>query len=397
MEWNHEKPVSPDFDDASDLTLRHAVAYLRFHLATLSVFDAVFDMLLRALERPTHLTLFFCARIVSIVIDATKDVPAAPLIRAFLPHIAAFAPLAPAVDADLRAVLRIGAKLPPAEFASIVVDSAGLLHSRALVRLIVPLLQYFSAWELVQNGCGGALDLRDVGNWNFVTQGIAVMPPVKRAAYIANIVKLLPELLAGTAPKTREFELLVASFPLAALEWLGANDQAALRAEMLKRITPRIFRATEKRIIALKLESTLVKSNVKNMAIAMVFREEEWVMTLELKFPKVFPMEPLVLKAEVGDTAANVACERRIWEAIRENESVEAGVIEWHACVIKMLRDGPPCPVCFRYFDEARHQPAVKCLVCENVFHARCIKKWLERCLSPTCPYCGSPWKRAPS
>jgi hypothetical protein len=342
-----------------------------------------------------------CARIFSLILDATDAIPAGQMLRGLMTHIVDFAPLVPVVEAELQITVKIGKHLSVDDFKAFVLEITplfGRAQSQPLVRLVLPLCEYFNAWELIYNCCNGALDLSNVRNWNLVTQGFDVMPQMKRLEYIAKFTKFVPGLLAATPPAAREFEHLATSFPVTSLAWfqtLPPEKANPLRVEMEKRITPRVFKVLEKRIAALKLDSTVMKPNAKTLSIALTFREDETSLpiTLELRFSKIFPMEEVVPKTDIGDRSLGAACDASVRQAITANESIEAGVIAWHTFVVVRVRDSAPCTICYSYFDTHMKKPTVECATCGNAFHRGCIKRWTAKSFQPICPYCALPWR----
>lgn len=404
MEWNNMRPKPPLFDDPDvEMTLRQTVVYLRFHLPTLLVFDPIYDLLLRGLENANRLTFFYCIRIFSMICQASKNVPVAMMMRKMVPYLVKFAPFIQAVENELVCAFRVSAFLSVEEFTSIVIDSAPLFASSVstqLIRVLIPLFQYFNSWDLIKTNLNGALDIKNPRNWNLITNCLFEMPCQKRIEILPHFSKRVSEMLDTLKPLDREFELLVIAFPFAAQKWYGAledeDKKKIVRKYMEKSGTVKAFKSVVKHILRMKLQGTTVKSNQQRLTIDVIFKEDVAAMpiTLEMRLPEIYPLEPMSIHSDIGDTQMSSLCDSKVIAAMKGSQSVEEGVRTWHAFVIARVLDSAPCTICYSYFDSKMQIPQIHCVTCDNAFHKTCLSKWFEKCHRPTCPYCACPWHR---
>jgi hypothetical protein len=397
MEWRQIRPRAPDFDSPDvAVALRQTVAYLQFFLPTLMVFDPVYDLLFRALADADRLTLFFCLRVLSLVADATRQLPAGRFLLAVTRYLSAFAPFLSAIEAELISVFRIAKLLAPHDFRAYVAGQAGSMCPE-FVRLIVPLFQYFNAWDFV--ALGGRLDLEAPANWCFVAHCLTAMPPLKRVELIPRFARFVPALLSALSPRSREFEMIAMAFPVTVAAWFDTLDfhhKGDVQAEIERRIVGKIFKSISKALLRLRLEKTVLRTVQQHLVIGLTYREDANAVpiNLELRLPANFPLQKLTMVTGINDRELRDACEARMYNEMLIAESVEAGAKAWHSFVVSRVEDGHPCTICYRYFDDDRNIPQTKCGTCGNAFHAKCLRKWFERCLRPICPYCACKWKK---
>jgi hypothetical protein len=401
MEWNHVRPRAPDFgSDDLLLALRQTIVYLRFFLPVLMVFDPVYSLVLRGLQQPDHLAFFYSVRILAIIADATTSIPSYQFLQEISKYaLVEFTPFLTVIEPDIKAAFKLGYNLTPEEFTSFMVASARSL-SKPFVHFILPLFQYFNAWDLVQNELQGALDFRDLASWRFITAALDAMPPRKRIESIPALSARVRALLPTLSPRSRTFELLALSFPVTVYQWfasLDAAQRASVEGQLDRRLPAHAFKSLSKNIQRLKLESTSLRIVHQHLAAFVTFREDDGdaPTTLELRVPALYPLEPLRMSNDINDPALHDQCENRANAAMLAEESVEAAVRAWHAFVVAAVRDDRPCTICFRYFDAERNRPDVACGTCGIGFHRKCLRKWFERCLRPVCPFCACPWRRA--
>jgi hypothetical protein len=397
MEWRQIRPKPPDFDSPDmALALRQTVAYIQFFLPTLLVFDPVYDLLFRALADADRLTLFYCLRILSLIADATSEIPAARFLRAVAKYLAVFAPFLSVIETELISVFRLAKLLSPEDFRAFVVSQADSVCPE-FVRLIVPLFEYFNGWDFIP--LDGRLDLDSPANWDFVTHCLAAMPPLKRIALIPQFARCVPGLLSGLSTRSKEFELIAMTFPVTVAAWFETLDfhrKAEVQAEIERRIVVKIFKSISKTILRLKLEKTVLRTVQQHLVIGLTYREDGNAapINLELRLPPDFPLRKLTMVTDISDRELREACEARMYNEMLIAESVEAGAKAWHSFVVSRVEDGHPCTICYRYFDDDRTMPQTRCGTCSNAFHAKCLRKWFERCLRPICPHCACVWKK---
>jgi hypothetical protein len=401
MEWNQIRPRAPDFtgDDDLVLALRQTIVYLRFFLPTLMVFDRVYNLLIRAFEHLDRVSFFYCVRILALISDATKSIPSLQFLQQLSQHLAEFSPFFGIVEQELTAAFRIGLCLTPEEFTSFMISSTQVL-SPQLVRLVVPLIQYFNGWDLLDNELKEHLDVRNASNWYFVTSCLNEMPPRKRIQYVPTFAVRARALLDSLSPRSREFELIALSFPVTVCDWFEGVDfskRQGIVTEVEKRVAWKAFKTLSKNIHRLKLEKTALRTAPQQLIIGVMYKEDpdSVAINLELKLPSLYPLQPITVTADFNDADLSKQCENQIRVALIAEESVEAGVRAWHAFVVSRVEAGHPCTICYQYFGDNRQPPNVLCGTCGNGFHRKCLTKWFQRCIRPTCPFCACDWRRA--
>ncbi|OHT17298.1 hypothetical protein TRFO_12429 [Tritrichomonas foetus] len=406
MEWHQQKPKTPNFSSSEniELKLRQTVVYLRFFLPTLMVFDPVFDLLSRALENcENRLSFFFIVRIIGIIGQTEAIVPKYLLEKMIL-YVIKFAPFTSTIEDELINAFSVAKRLKSEEFNQIVIKCAPLFSSSLsiqLVRLILPLFQFFNAWDLLENNLDDQLDLNNILTWNFITNALFIMPSIIRTNYVKKYSKSVPPLLENKSLKLRHFEQLVTAFPITFAKWaenLDEKEYKHISKEMKQKVTKNIFKSVVKDILRLKLENTTIHSNVNTLILSIIYKEDDLAMPIKLtlKFPETFPIENLKIETDIGDHHLNKICDDNIKQTIQLTESIENGVKTWHTFVIQRVKDSDPCPICYSYFaSDTKQAPSVKCGVCGQTFHRSCLRKWFEKCLFKTCPACATRWKEA--
>lgn len=469
MEWLIKKPRPPNFQEKDptkyELVLRQSIAYLRFYLPTLLIFDPVYDLLLRVLEDcQTRLTFFYCVRIISIInnvfafpeqkknADVSEDheddknelfgqMPATSFLEKLIINVVKFAPFTTSIEKELIGAFLIAKRLKKDDFNQVAIKCAPLFASTLstqLVRLMIPLFQYFNSWDLLNTNLEGKLDLSNVLSWNFITNALFSMPSGIRTHFVNKYSKKVPDLLNEISSNSYQFEQIVIAFPVTFSKWLEElrkeiiendkkiaindnvivnhngqninindlkieNEQKKLKynsvvKDLKQKVTRNVFKAIVKETIQLKLENSTIKSNVNALSLGVSYKEDELAMpiTVDLKFPETFPKENVKITTDIGDNSLNNVCDNKIIDTLKLTQSVVEGIKEWHKFVIQRVKDGDPCPICYSYFSsETKQAPSVKCAVCGQTFHKQCLRKWFEKCLYRTCPVCASRWKEA--
>lgn len=430
MEWLQKKPKPPDFNEKDtskyEICLRQSIVYLRFYLPTLMVFDPVYNFVLRALDHcDNRISFFYCARIIAMIIkcvntDNSTTIPAAPFLQKLIEYTSKFAPFTTSIENELFICFSVAKKLTKDEFDEIAVSSAHLYTtslSSQLIRMILPLFEYFSSWDLFDNNLNSQLDLNNEQSWNFLTSALLAMPSSIRVKYVTKYSKRIPSIVNQMSPKSRQFEQIVIAFPVTFSKWINELKDIAesgqaenpknkekvslfkqIQQEIKARISRNVFKSIVKEIISLKLENSTVHSNVSALSLGVIYKEDEMALPIavELRFPETFPIDDVRISSDLGDTTLNAACDQRIWDSIDISESIVSGIKTWHKFVIQRVKDADPCPICYSYFSsDGRQTPSVKCGVCGQTFHRSCLRKWSEKCLYRTCPACSSPWKEA--
>lgn len=467
MEWLLRRPKPPDFSETDkskyELVLRQTVVYLRFFLPTLMVFKPVYDLILRVLDDcQTRLLFFYCVRTISIINNvysapeksdaeaenqkeeeenSLDNMPAAEFLEKFIIYVVKFAPFTSAIEKELISAFSIAKRLKKDEFSKVAIKCAPLFASSLstqLVRLMIPLFQYFNSWELLNTNLDGQLDLSNVLSWNFITNALFSMPSGIRTHFVKKYSKKVPEILNEVPSNSYQFEQIVIAFPVTFSEWLkdlhkkindtnkmiSMNDNRIANTDghnidvnelketnernktkynsvirdLKQKVTRNVFKSIVKETIHLKLENSTIRSNVNALSLGVSYKEDELAMpiTVDLRFPETFPAEDIKISTDIGDNTLNNVCDNKIIDALKLTESVVAGIKEWHRFVIQRVKDAEPCPICYSYFSsDAKQTPSVKCSVCGQTFHKTCLRKWFEKCLYRTCPACASRWKEA--
>ena len=224
------------------------------------------------------------------------------------------------------------------------------------------------------------------------------MPAPKRIEFLPHFGKFVPSVLDQINVEDHKFEQIVIAFPYTVRDWfdkLDSSKRQLVRTALQKRVTLKVFKAIVKNTLRMKLQGTTMKSNQERLTIETIFKEDASAMaiTLKLELPPCYPVEPIVLRSNIGDIQMSASCDERIKSAMMSSQSVEEGIRTWHSFVIQRVLDSAPCTICYSYFDSVNHSPSVECETCGNNFHNGCLKRWFECCHRPRCPYCSSPWR----
>jgi hypothetical protein len=177
---------------------------------------------------------------------------------------------------------------------------------------------------------------------------------------------------------------------------LISTARGNVEANIERRIFGKIFMAIRKAILKLRLDKTVLRTVQQHLVIGPRYREDanSVPINLELRLPANFPLQKLTMVTDINDRELMEACEAKMYNKMLITESVEASTWAWYNFVVSRVEDGNPCTICYRYFDNDRNMPYTKCATCGNTFHAKCLRKWFERCLRPICPYCTCMWKK---
>ena len=410
MEWNQIVPKSPDFssNDNIQLKLRQTAVYLSYFLPTLNDFGPVFNLLFNAFDKcDDRLSFFLCTRIIIIINQTKAEIPSSQLLDKMISFVKKFSPLTTAIENEIIEAFSIAKRLNLEEFNQIISKWAPLLSTSfvtQLSRLILPLFQYFNAWDLLKDNINNQLDLSNILSWTFITNALIEMPLGVRTDFIRKyskkVTNLLDSLLDQKNFNPKSYEQLITAFPVTFSKWvcLDKNKLSQANTILKQKVTKNIFKSIVKDIIRMKLDSTVVHNNVNSLSITITYKEDDLSapIKLNIKFPENYPIETPRIETDIGDVQLSRVCDQRIQESILLTESIENGVKTWYEFVIQRVKDADPCPICYSYINSVtRQSPSIKCSVCGQMFHPYCLKKWFERCLYHTCPVCATKWRAA--
>ena len=272
--------------------------------------------------------------------------------------------------------------------------------SLPLSRAITPLFSFFNVWDILFKKFNDPklFNHNNIFSWAPLTVSMSIMPFKKRQEFVSEFSTILEhsDLFLTLKPTSQEFISLVSAFPTSAMNWYVKMDKSVgnpvFEAMHDHGGTGRVFKIMARDALKMKLESTKLSENNESRKITAIYKEDEAsvAVKLVLQLPAGYPFKQVSVSCEFGDEGEN--CAHHVAGAIIREQSIQAGILEWHKFVIARLKDAEPCTVCYSYLSEEMKKPTVACPVCGQKFHGKCLSKWFSKSLKPTCPYCASPW-----
>lgn len=393
-EWNMDVPSFPKEDD-----LRGAVCYLQHFLPVVEDFNQFTKLASTYINSNDTLEFFLSLRLLSMIYFANQPFDVKEVAFNILEQVDRFSPLPESIIKEVSNGFQVAKFLTPEQFNPFIFNCIKFIEksntSETVSKIIVPLISFFNAWELVDSCFDGKLDLSNIECWHFVTHALKEMPYKRRIDTIPLFTDSLPPLLNSLDIESKEFMMLITTFPSSAMKWITKVPNSIaqpLYKFMEKAGTTQVFKQMAETASKMKLDSTKITIDNQKKSIIAVYVEDATSVpvVLTISFPKVYPFKRIDVSCEFGDEGEN--CAYKVFAAIDGHQSIEAGIIAWHQFVTYRLREVEPCTICYSYLSEDMKKPTISCPTCGQKFHGKCIQKWFTQCLKPTCPYCGSPW-----
>ncbi|KAK8884138.1 listerin E3 ubiquitin protein ligase 1 [Tritrichomonas musculus] len=393
-EWNMDVPDFPKEND-----LRGAVCYLQHYLPVVENFDLFKQMATTYIGSNDTLEFFFSLRLLSMIYYSNQPFDAKDIAFKILEQVDHFSPLPSFMVYEVCNAFQIAKFITPDQFNPFILNTIDFLGnsktSETVSKIIIPIISFFNAWDLVEGRFNGRMNLSNIEYWHFVTSSLKEMPYKRRIDTIPVFTDSLPSLLSSLDIESKEFMMLITTFPSTAMKWstkLPNSKAQPLYKYMEKEGTLEVFKQMADTASKMKLDSTTITTDYQNKSIKAVYLEDasSIPIVLTISFPKVYPFRRINVSCEFGDEGEN--CAYKVFAAIDGHQSIEAGVIAWHQFVTYRLREVEPCTICYSYLSEDMKKPTIACPTCGQKFHGKCLQKWFSQCLKPTCPYCASPW-----
>lgn len=393
-EWNMNVPEFPKEDD-----LRGATCYLQHYLPVVEDFSLFIRLASKYISSNDTLEFFLSLRLLSMIYNANQPFDVKDVAFNILEQIDRFSPLPESIIGEIANAFQIAKFLTPEQFNPFIFNCIQFIEkentSETISKIITPLISFFNAWEIVDSCFDNKLDLDNIQCWHFVTHALKEMPYKRRIETIPLFTDSLPPLLNSLDIESKEFMMLITTFPSSAMKWITKvpNSKAQpLYKFMEKSGTMQVFKQMAETASKMKLDCTKITTDYQKKSIIAVYVEDSTSVpvVLTISFPKVYPFKRIDVSCEFGDEGEN--CAYKVFAAIDGHQSIEAGIIAWYQFVTYRLREVEPCTICYSYLSEDMKKPTIACPTCGQKFHGKCLQKWFTQCLKPTCPYCGVAW-----
>ena len=393
-EWNMETPTFP-----KDNELRNTISYMQHYLPVIEDFSQFTKTALQYIESNDPFEFFLALRILSMIYEANKPFDVLDTLNKILKQVEKYYPLPAVVENELCNAFRISKFLTPNQF-DIFINSAipyiSSKYSPIVSKIIVPVIQFFNQWDIVDSGFNNQLDLSNIECWNLIAESLKEMPYKRRIESIPQFSKQLPSILNEIKMESSEFLMLISLFPKSTKQWyanLPNSKKHPLYAYMENGGTNIVFENISNIVQRLKkLENTIINIDKRNKTITAVYMEDSNSVPVKLSliFPNVYPLEQVNVECEFGNEGN--ACAQKVFAEAVGNQSIEAGIITWHQFIVFRLKESEPCTICYSYLSDEMKKPTIPCPTCGQKFHGKCLQRWFLKSLKPTCPYCGSAW-----
>lgn len=398
-EWNHEIPKIPT--DINSTDLREAVSSLQHYLPVLEDFSLFKQMAITYIGSDNVLEFFMAIRLFSMLYEADQVFDPTEVSIKIMEQVERFSPIPEIIEKEIKEGFQITRFLTAEKFRPFIFNAVPYLSkpgvSQTISRLIIPTIAYFNEWDLIDHCFNNSLDLENVEVWHFITNALKEMPYKRRIETIPMFSSNILDLLSKLRIESDEFMMLIISFPSTAFNWsttLSNYKLQPLKKFMEREGTQRVFKYMASQALKMKLDSSTITEDSQNRIIRAVYIEDPTALPIELsiKFPPFYPFARIDngITCRFGNEGND--CAYKVFKAIDNHQSIEAGILAWHQFITYRLKEVEPCTICYSYLSTDMKKPSIVCPTCGQKFHGKCLKKWFTQCLTPTCPYCTSAW-----
>ncbi|GBG24046.1 E3 ubiquitin-protein ligase listerin [Hondaea fermentalgiana] len=141
-----------------------------------------------------------------------------------------------------------------------------------------------------------------------------------------------------------------------------------------------------------------VRASAGARMVTALYEKEDCSVEMEVRIPLCFPLENVQVEC-VGQVGISRDRWRRWVMQINTLLTSQDGtlldaLLLWKLNMDKELEGMEPCPICYAVV-HANDQsfPRLKCSVCKNAYHSRCLVKWFRTSHKNECPMCKQPFE----
>lgn len=136
-----------------------------------------------------------------------------------------------------------------------------------------------------------------------------------------------------------------------------------------------------------------VRASLGARVVTALYEKEDCSVEMEVRIPNCYPLENVQVEC-VGQVGISRDRWRRWVMQINtlltnQNGTLLDALLLWKLNMDKELEGMEPCPICYAVV-HANDQsfPRLKCSVCKNSYHSRCLVKWFRTSHKNECPMC---------